>query len=92
MQSVNAANSAFTLDNTGQTTDQAGAVGQLDQILSALNTQVGDRYMFSGSAVDQPAVASTDAILNGNGTQAGLKQVIAERDQADLGATASAGC
>ena len=35
--------------------------------------------------MNQPAVASTDAILNGNGAQAGLKQLISERQQADLG-------
>jgi hypothetical protein len=36
--------------------------------------------------VNQPSVASTDDILNGNGAQAGLIQVISERNQADLGA------
>jgi flagellar hook-associated protein 3 FlgL len=77
----------FTLDNNGQTATQAAAATQLDQILSMLNTQSGTNYMFSGSAVNQPSVASTDAILNGNGAQAGLKQVIAERYQADLGTT-----
>ena len=46
----------------------------------------GDNYMFSGSAVDQPSVAATGDILNGNGAQAGLTQVIAERLQADQGA------
>ncbi len=60
-------------------------LAQLDQILSLLNTQAGDNYLFSGSAVNQPSVATTDAILNGNGAQAGLTQVIAERQQADLG-------
>jgi flagellar hook-associated protein 3 FlgL len=75
----------FTLDSNGQTTTQSGAVSQLDAVLSALNSQAGGNYLFSGTAVKQPAVASTDAILNGNGAQAGLKQVIAERAQADLG-------
>ena len=77
--------STFTLDSNGQTTAQSGAVAQLDAVLAALNSQAGSNYLFSGSAVNQPAVASTDTILNGNGAQAGLKQVIAERAQADLG-------
>ena len=77
---------AFSLDNTGQTATQESAASYLDQILSLLNTQVGNNYIFSGSAVDQPSVASTNDILNGNGAQAGLTQVIAERQQADLGA------
>jgi len=76
---------AFSLNNNGQTTTQTAAQSQLQQILSLLNTQVGDNYIFSGSAVNQPSVASTDAILNGNGAQAGLTQVISERQQADLG-------
>ena len=77
---------AFSLDNTGQTATQESAASYLDQILSLLNTQVGNNYIFSGSAVDQPSVASTNDILNGNGAQAGLTQVISERQQADLGA------
>jgi flagellar hook-associated protein 3 FlgL len=84
VQSINAP-SAFTLDNNGQTAAQSGAVSELDGILAALNSQGGNGYLFSGSAVNQPAVASTDEILNGNGAQAGLKQVIAERAQADIG-------
>jgi flagellar hook-associated protein 3 FlgL len=73
----------FSLDNNGQTTAQETAASYLDQIFSLLNTQVGGNYLFSGSAVNQPAVASTDDILNGNGAQAGLTQIIAQRAQAD---------
>jgi flagellar hook-associated protein 3 FlgL len=75
----------FDPDNNGQTTLQKTALGQLDTILGVLNTQGGNGYLFSGSGTDQPAVDTTDHILNGNGSQAGLKQVIAERSQADLG-------
>jgi flagellin-like hook-associated protein FlgL len=35
--------------------------------------------------LSQPAVETTDHILNGNGAQAGLRQLIAERSQGDLG-------
>jgi flagellin-like hook-associated protein FlgL len=77
---------AFAVGNTGQTTTQQTAGTQLDAILSALNTQAGNSYLFSGTAVNTPSVATSDQILNGNGAQAGLKQVIAERNQADLGA------
>jgi flagellar hook-associated protein 3 FlgL len=81
-----ARNSPYAIDQSGQTTDQKAAANQLDQLLSLFNTQVGNRYLFSGTAGDQPAVESTDLILNGDGTRAGLKQVISERQQADLGA------
>jgi flagellar hook-associated protein 3 FlgL len=73
------------LTSTGQTIGQQNALSQLSAMVGMLNTQVGDRYIFSGSAINTPAVVSADDILNGTGTQAGLKQVIAERQQADLG-------
>jgi flagellar hook-associated protein 3 FlgL len=71
---------------SGQTSGQQTAVSQLSSMLGILNTQSGNRYVFSGSAIDTPSVASADAILNGTGAQAGLKQLISERNQADLGA------
>lgn len=76
----------FSIDQTGQTSQQKAAYNALDQLLSLLNSRAGDRYVFSGMATDQPAVASTDLIINGDATHAGLKQVMAERLQADLGA------
>src|SRR5215208_376241 len=64
---------------------QSTASNNLEEILALLNTQAGDRYLFSGRSGDQPAVETVDHIMNGNGAQAGLKQVIAERNLADLG-------
>jgi flagellin-like hook-associated protein FlgL len=87
---TSATTSAFSLDASGQTLDQRLASGQLEQIFGVLNTRFGDRYIFSGASPDQPSVAATDAILNGQGTRAGFKQVMAERNQADLGATGRA--
>jgi flagellar hook-associated protein 3 FlgL len=71
------------INNNGQTVAQLNAQADLTSIVGILNTQAGDRFLFSGSAIHTPAVASADTILNGSGTQAGLKQVIAERAQAD---------
>lgn len=65
---------------------QQTAQSSLTELLDLLNTQSGDRYLFSGSATDQPAVETMDHILNGDGARAGLKQLIDERNQADLGA------
>jgi flagellar hook-associated protein 3 FlgL len=79
-------NSPQTLNSAGQTIAQQTASAQLSSMLGVLNTQAGDRYLFSGSAINTPSVASMDTILNGTTTQAGLKQVIAQRQQADLGA------
>src|ERR1700740_659931 len=72
------------LTSSGQTIGQQDALSQLSAIVGMLNTQVGDRYIFSGSAINTPAVASASDILNGTVGKAGLKQVIAERQQADL--------
>jgi flagellar hook-associated protein 3 FlgL len=71
------------LNSTGQTIGQQNAMSQLSSVVGILNTQAGDRYLFSGSAISTPPVADVDTIMNGNGTQAGLKQLIAERAQAD---------
>jgi flagellar hook-associated protein 3 FlgL len=73
------------LNSSGQTIAQQNAQAELSSMLGILNTQVGDRYVFSGSAINTPSVASSDTILNGTTTQAGLKQVISEREQADVG-------
>ena len=78
--------SFVTIDSSGQTVAQLTAYSELGEILGLLNTQAGDRYLFSGRACDQPAVESIERIMNGDGARAGLKQVIAERNQADLGA------
>jgi flagellin-like hook-associated protein FlgL len=77
---------SFSIDGTGQTTVQKTAQDQLDLILSTLNTQGANGYLFSGPGLNQPSVETADHILNGNGTQAGLKQLVTERAQADLGA------
>src|SRR2546429_4505399 len=59
---------------------------QLDEILGFLKPPAGDRYLFSGRAGDKPATDTLDHILNGDGAKAGFKQIVAERNQADLGA------
>ena len=81
----NAASTSQNVTASGQTIGQQNAESELSAIVGILNTQVGDRYIFSGTAINTPAVTSADAILNGTGSQAGLKQVISERQQADLG-------
>ncbi len=74
------------LTSTGQTIGQQNAQSELSAMVGILNTQVGNRYIYSGTAISTPAVASADDIMNGTANQAGLKQVIAERLQADQGA------
>ncbi len=78
-----AAGSSQTLDSTGQTVAQENAAAQFASMIGILNTPAGDRFLFSGTAINTPATAPADQIINGTATQAGLKQVIAERAQAD---------
>jgi flagellin-like hook-associated protein FlgL len=73
-------------DNGSATIAQQTAYSSLGQLLDLLNTQSGSgHYLFSGSTTDQPPTDTLDHILNGNGAQAGLTQLISERTQADLG-------
>src|SRR3984885_3757139 len=78
-----AATTPQDLNSTGQTIAQQNAQTELSSIVGILNTQVGNNFIFSGSAINTPSVASVNDIMNGTGSQAGLKQVIAERAQAD---------
>lgn len=79
LQASAAGTSAGTLQATARTS--------LDELVGLLNTQSGDRYLFSGRDTDKPAVASMTSMLDGDGSRAGLKQIISERSQADLGTT-----
>lgn len=79
--------SPFDVDAGGQTISQKLALGGLGEVLALLNTQAGDRYLFSGLSAEKSAVESLDHILDGEGTRAGFRQVMAERRLADLGAT-----
>jgi len=79
--------SQYTLGGTSQTQDQKTVKATLDALIGMLNTSVDGRYLFSGRAVEQTPVETTDRIIDGDGLKAGLKQLIDERRQADLGAS-----
>jgi flagellar hook-associated protein 3 FlgL len=80
-----AINNANSPTSGGGGITQQTAQSSLGQLLDLLNTQSGDGYLFSGNATNQPSTETLDHILNGNGPQAGLTQLISERNQADLG-------
>ncbi|SFN96103.1 flagellin N-terminal helical region [Bradyrhizobium sp. Rc3b] len=81
-----AANTAQDLNVNGQTIAQNTAAAQFGSMVGVLNTQTGNRYLFSGAAVNTQSVADAGDIINGTTTQAGFKTVMAERQAADLGA------
>jgi flagellar hook-associated protein 3 FlgL len=84
---TSASGSSTQLENSGQTMAQVRARDSLAEMLQLLNIQSGDRYLFSGRATDTKAVADIGDIMDGSGARAGLKQIIAERRQADIGAS-----
>lgn len=72
---------------SGKTAPQELAGEKFKQTLDLLNTQVNGRYLFSGRTSDVEPVASYSQIMDGDGAgRAGLKTMISERRQADLGA------
>ncbi|MET4072540.1 flagellar hook-associated protein 3 FlgL [Bradyrhizobium sp. S3.2.6] len=81
-----AANTSQDLNVNGQTVAQNTAAAQFGSMIGVLNTQSGNRYLFSGTAVNTPSVTDAGDIVNGTTTQAGFKTVMAERQAADLGA------
>ena len=80
-----AGTSTIVLNDKGQTSGQITAQAAFSNAVSLLNSQSGDRYLFSGRTTDTAATVPADVMLNGTGTQAGLTQLINERRQADQG-------
>jgi flagellar hook-associated protein 3 FlgL len=80
-----AAFQSSVIDSNGSTVPQITAYSSLNELLGLLNTQAGDRYIFSGREAEQASVASFEQIMNGDGARAGFMQIVSERKQADLG-------
>lgn len=74
------------IQSNGSTIAQATAYSSLGEMLGLLNTQIGDRYIFSGRGANMPSVASIEQVMDGEGARAGFRQIVTERRQADLGA------
>ena len=58
---------------------------RLDEVLTILNGDLNGRYMFAGNRTDAKPAVTADILINGDGTHAGLKQIISERKRADAG-------
>lgn len=71
---------------SGRSAPQVLAEEKFKQTLDLLNVAVNGRYLFSGKTSDTEPAIGFDEIMNGDGAgKAGLKQLIDERRQADLG-------
>lgn len=72
--------------STGKTTGQILVEDKFRQAIDQLNVDIDGRYLFSGRSTDVKPVESYDIILNGDGAgRAGVRTLISERRQADLG-------
>ncbi|CAD5267721.1 Flagellin FlgL [Bosea sp. 62] len=77
---------SYVETSTGRTSPQVLAEEKFKQTLDLLNSQVNGRYLFSGRTSDVEPVVDYSLIMDGDATHAGLKQLISERKQADIGA------
>jgi len=82
---TDALTTTFDLNGSGQTQLQLNAASQFDEITSLLNTELEGRHLFGGTDTADPPVALPGLILDGDTTHAGLKQLVSERAQADMG-------
>lgn len=76
---------------TGSYADLTAAKQQVqasfEQMITTFNAQHEGLFLFSGRSRDTRPVVDANTMMFGDGTNAGLRQVIDERRQADLGAT-----
>ncbi|MCP8937299.1 flagellin [Alsobacter sp. SYSU M60028] len=71
--------------SSNQTVGQDIARSRLSEAIDMLNQQVDGVYFFAGRASDTKPVLPMATLLDGVGAQAGLRTLIDERRQADLG-------
>jgi flagellar hook-associated protein 3 FlgL len=79
-----------TIASNGSTIPQTTAYASLNEMLGLLNSQAGDRFIFSGLEAEKPAVASFEDVMDGDGIRAGFKQVVLERKQTSARSAAAA--
>ena len=81
-----AAADSYLPSASGQSPPQIMAQEKFKQALDLLNGSVNGRHLFSGKTSDVEPTATYSDIINGDGAgKAGVKQLIDERQQADLG-------
>ncbi|MGL5448366.1 MAG: hypothetical protein ACRDBL_13755 [Rhabdaerophilum sp.] len=91
-KSVDSARAAMLRNRgTGSYADLTAAKQQVqasfDQMITTLNAQHEGLFLFSGRSRDTRPVVDSTTLISGDGTRAGLREVINDRRQADLGAT-----
>ncbi|MES1990672.1 MAG: flagellin [Pseudomonadota bacterium] len=77
--------STFKLTSGGQTDLQITAGMRLSEVVDLLNLNVADRQLFGGKDTQTTPVVTSTMMLDGDTTHAGLKTLIAQRNEADIG-------
>ena len=80
---------SYQTDASGKIVTQGTASYNFQQAVELLNTDYAGRYLFSGRSSNVQPITDANTILNGDSTHDGLKQIITERNQADLGIVAA---
>jgi len=80
---------SFVIQNGDRTTAQVSAEFRFYETVTLLNSDVEGQYMFSGLSTDTKPVAPAADIMEGAGARDGFKQVLDERQEADLGGSLS---
>lgn len=73
-------------DGVNMAVSQSGALARLDEVVDLLRSHIGGRYLFAGANSDTAPVDTLSNLLDGTGSQAGFRTVLAERILADAGA------
>lgn len=76
---------SYQPDASGRAIAQWNADENLKFAVDLLNADLGGRYLFSGRSSDAKPVVTFDEMMNGAGARAGIKQMVQERETADLG-------
>lgn len=79
----------YTLLSSGVTQQQQSATNALNEIVSIFNSNIAGTYVFGGKSTNAAPVAQVNTLMDGTATQAGFKQVMAERLAADQGPAAN---
>jgi flagellar hook-associated protein 3 FlgL len=79
----------FVIENGERTTAQVASEFRFFETVTLLNTDVEGQFLFSGLSGDVKPLADAADIMDGSGGRDGFKQVLDERQLADLGGTLS---
>lgn len=73
-------------DQLRMVTAQSLAEARLNEVLSILGSDLNGRYVFSGDKADVVPVVTGKMLLDGDLTRDGLRTIVSQRNQADMGA------